>query len=69
MSAHILRDRKVCAFGEHLIPNGGHYYVVNPEGGYERAEWLCCQECIDKPEWKHIKDRMSGADGTIIWKE
>jgi len=34
------------------------FYTVNPDGGYDRNEVLCCETCIRKPENNEVRKRM-----------
>ena len=47
--------------GGHAIPPGEYYYTINPAGGYGRAEVLCCEVCIKKPEYEGLRQRMVDA--------
>ena len=53
-------NKPICA-GEHFIKHDQYYYVINPEGGYGMPELLCCEDCIKKPEYKHLRKRMVDA--------
>lgn len=54
---------RYCAYGQHIMAHGVTYYVINPEGGYNRPEILCCFTCIKKPENSAALERMIETGG------
>jgi hypothetical protein len=51
-------SKPYCDFGKHVIDDDQHYYVVNPEGGYGSSETLCCEDCVNLPENKTVRQRL-----------
>ena len=48
----------ICTAGLHVIADEQEFYTINPIGGYGRDEFLCCTECIKKPEFAGLRERM-----------
>lgn len=47
-----------CAYGRHVIADDDYFYTVNPQGGYDRDEVLCCEKCIRLPQFAGVRERM-----------
>lgn len=44
--------------GGHVIAPDAYFYTINPEGGYDRGEVLCCEKCIRLPKFNQMRIRM-----------
>ena len=48
----------ICTIGMHLIADDAWFYTINPLGGYDMDEILCCEACIRLPENAAARRRM-----------
>lgn len=34
-----------------------HFTVINPEGGYDQPQFLCCDACMRSGRWEYWKSK------------